>query len=192
MPIFQRQSVILGPWHRPLWDTKTQKRIEAVVNAPRRTNVNLRLLCTFLTKPYFIHCTDYLRRTKYNDEAFMTAKKVITSDDVLTMIQTCRFALRLMPLPMVDALFWAILCPIVKKCQFLASHSLMISVSRKNYSPREEEALEIICGFFVYGRQFCLITDHEPLTSNLLPLFLVHRRGSQRNALFLAGYTIMT
>lgn len=134
--------------------------------------------------------------TKHCDEVFMTVKKLIRSDKVLTHYDPN------LPLCLAtDASPYglgAVLSHIMANSEErpIAYASRSLSVSEKNYSQIEKEALGIIFGkrrfnTYVYGRQFRLITDHEPLTS----IFRLKKgianttaEGVQRYALFLAGY----
>ena len=52
--------------------------------------------------------------------------------------------------------------------------SRTLSVSEKNYSQIEKEALSLIVGIrkfhkYIYGRHFTLVTDHHPLTALFSP-----------------------
>ena len=78
----------------------------------------------------------------------------------------------------------------------IAFASRTLSVSERNYSQIDKEALAIIYGIqkfhkYLYGRKFVLITDHKPLTSILGPkksVSAVAAARLQRWSLLLAAY----
>ena len=52
----------------------------------------------------------------------------------------------------------------------VAFASRTLSSSKRNYAQVEKEALSLIYGYpYLYGRQFTIVTDHKPLTTNLGP-----------------------
>lgn len=124
----------------------------------------------------FTHCTTYWRRTTSGIRQKTVTKPLrpLKSSShqmqylrIPIMIQTYLCVLRPTPL-----LIGAVLSHIMPNCEErpIAYASRSLSTSEKNYSQIEKEALGIIWGVkrfntYVYGRQFRLITDHEPLIS---------------------------
>ena len=78
----------------------------------------------------------------------------------------------------------------------IAYASRTLSKSEKNYAQIEKEALAIVFGIkrfhqFLYGRQFCLITDHKPLVTIFGPQSGIPPIAAaclQRWALILSSY----
>ena len=78
----------------------------------------------------------------------------------------------------------------------IAFASRSLSKAERNYAQIDKEALATVWGVkkfhnYLFGRNFTLLTDHEPLTSIFHPsksLPAVTTARLQRYALFLAGF----
>ena len=91
--------------------------------------------------------------SKACEEAFQKLKELLTSAKVL-----CHYDVKM---------------PLTLACN-ASSHGIEAVISHvlteKNYAQIEKEALAIVFGIkrfhkFLFGRQFCLITDHKPLVT---------------------------
>ena len=78
----------------------------------------------------------------------------------------------------------------------IAFASRTLSKSKRNYAQLEKEALALIFGIkqfhqYLYGRQFTLVTDHQPLTTILNPQKAIPSLAAarlQRWAIILSAY----
>lgn len=191
---------------------KTQKKIEAVVEAPQPTNVSelrsflgmvnyysrfLPNLSTALHPLYQL--LEKNHKWKWTEEcckSFKHIKKLITSDEVLTHydpnLPLC-LATDASPIGL-GAVLSHIMPDGTERPIAYASRSL--STAEKNYSQIDKESLAIVWGVkrfntYVFGRHFKLITDHQPLISIFSPRKGISSTSTarlQRQALFLAGY----
>ena len=191
---------------------KTQEKVDAVVNAPRPENIQQ--VRSFLGLVNYYHkflpnlatTLNPLNRlleqgkpwkwTAECEEAFVSVKKLIASDIVLTHYDPER------PLRLacdassvgVGAVLSHVMEDGSERPIAFASHTL--TKAERNYSQIDKEALALVWGvktfhLYLFGRHFTLVTDHEPLTSIFnpkkgIPAMTVARL--QRYALFLAGF----
>ena len=130
------------------------------------------------------------------DKAFKTAKRMVTSDQVLAHFQTD------VPLKLVcDASPYGIGAVLshtypdgMEKPIGFASRTL--NSAETNYAQIDREALALVWGIkkfhhYLYGRHFVLETDHKPLTAIFRPDRTVSVTAAarlQRYAVFLSGY----
>ncbi|KAK3100621.1 hypothetical protein FSP39_022706 [Pinctada imbricata] len=191
---------------------KTQKKIEAVLNAPVPTNVTelrsflgiVNYYARFLPNMSAVLHPLYQLLQKgctwnWSDDCQKSIEKIkelITSDEVLTHYDPD------LPLSLAtDASpfgLGAVLSHTMPDGSErpIAYASKSLSPAEKNYSQIEKEALGIVWGVkkfntYLFGRHFRLVTDHQPLTSIFSPSKGISNTSAarlQRYALFLAGY----
>ena len=191
---------------------KTQEKIEAVVNAPRPENVSqvrsflglvnyynrfLPNAATVLNPLYRLLEKD--RKWKWTEQcerAFKEAKRLITSDQVLTHYNPSlpvKLACDASPTG-IGAVLSHVMPDGAERPVAFASRSL--TQTERKYAQIDKEALSIVWGVkkfhvYLYGRHFTLITDHKPLTAIFHPEKGVPAMTAarlQRYALFLAGF----
>ncbi|XP_061192328.1 uncharacterized protein LOC133200561 [Saccostrea echinata] len=135
--------------------------------------------------------------TKECQEAFEEAKRLVTSDQVL-----CHYDPNLPIRLACDASpfgLGAVLSHVLKHGteHLTAIASRTLNKAERNYSQIDKEALKIVFGVkkfhtYLYGREFTLITDHQPLVSIFNPkkgISVTSAERMQRHAIFLSGYT---
>ncbi|XP_041376823.1 uncharacterized protein K02A2.6-like [Gigantopelta aegis] len=191
---------------------KTQSKIEAVVKAPKPENVSQ--LRTFLGLVNYYNrflkdvstvlhpLYELLRRDKpwvWSDqceEAFCAVKALITSPEVLTPYNPnlpIRLTCDASPVGL-GAVLSHVMDDGVERQIAYASRSL--TKAERNYSQIDKEALALIWGVkrfhtYLFGREFTLLTDHQPLVSMFHPrkgIPMTTAARLQRYALFLAGH----
>ena len=191
---------------------KTQEKIEAVISAPRPENVSQ--LCSFLGLVNYynrilpnastvLHPLHQLLEqnsegqwTEQCEQAFTVAKRMITSEKVLTHydpVLPVRLACDASPTG-IGALLSHVMPDDSESPVAFASRSL-IRTERK-YAQIDKEALSIVWGVkrfhvYLYEWRCTLITDHKPLTAIFHPEKGVPAMTAarlQRHALFLAGF----
>ncbi|XP_041376684.1 uncharacterized protein K02A2.6-like [Gigantopelta aegis] len=191
---------------------KTQSKIEAVVKAPKPENVSE--LRTFLGLVNYYNrflkdvstvlhpLYERLRRDKpwvWSDqceEAFCAVKALITSPEVLTHYNPnlpIRLACDASPVGL-GAVLSHVMDDGVERPIAYASRSL--TKAERNYSQIDKEALALIWEVkrfhtYLFGREFTLLTDHQPLVSIFHPrkgIPMTTAARLQRYALFLAGH----
>ena len=191
---------------------KTQEKIEAVVNAPRPENVSQLRSFLGLVNYYnrflpnassVLHPLHQLLEqnskwqwTEQCEQAFTEAKRLITSEQVLTHYDPglpVRLACDASPTGIGAVLSHVMLDGSERPVAF-ASRSL--TKTERRYAQIDKEALSIVWGVkrfhvYLFGRQFTLLTDHKPLTSIFHPEKGVPAMTTarlQRYAMFLAGF----
>jgi hypothetical protein len=135
--------------------------------------------------------------TKECQKAFREAKRLVTSDQVL-----CHYDPNLPIRLACDASpfgLGAVLSHVMKDGTEhpIAFASRTLNKAERNYSQIDKEALSIVFGVkkfhtYLYGREFTLITDHQPLVSIFNPkkgISVTSAARMQRHAIFLSGYT---
>ena len=191
---------------------KTQQKVQAVVKAPAPENVSqLRSWLGFVN--YYHKFLPNLaaelqplhqllqKDTKWHwgpqqEMAFKKVKSLISSDTVLTHFDPNK-KLRLAT----DASGYGIGCVLSHVMEDgsekpIAFASRTLKEAEKNYSQLEKEALSLVWGikkfmFYLEGRHFTLITDHQPLTTIFHPQKAIPVTAAariQRWALFLSGF----
>ncbi|XP_061190068.1 uncharacterized protein K02A2.6-like [Saccostrea echinata] len=192
---------------------KTKDKIKAVLDTPEPTNTTQ--LRAFLGLVNYYHkflpnlssvahpLHKLLEKevkwqwTKECQEAFEEAKRLVTSDQVL-----CHYDPNLPIRLACDASpfgLGAVLSHVLKDGTEhpIAFASRTLNKAEKNYSQIDKEALSIVFGVkkfhtYLYGREFTLITDHQPLVSIFNPkkgISVTSAARMQRHAIFLSGYT---
>ena len=191
---------------------KTQEKIEAVVNAPRPENVSQLRSFLGLVNYYnrflpnassVLHPLHQLLEqnskwqwTEQCEQAFTEAKRLITSEQVLTHYDPglpVSLACDASPTGIGAVLSHVMLDGSERPVAF-ASRSL--TKTERRYAQIDKEALSIVWGVkwfhvYLFGRQFTLLTDHKPLTSIFHPEKGVPAMTAarlQRYAMFLAGF----
>ena len=104
------------------------------------------------------------------EEAFVKAKELVTSDQVLchhSPVKPIRLACDALPFGMGAVLSYTFEDGTQRPIAF---SSRTLTKTERNYSQIDKEALAIIFGIkrfhtYLYGRHFTLITDHQPLLS---------------------------
>ena len=140
------------------------------------------------------HCISFFGRTNEQDKAYMEAKHLLTTSQVLTHYDSSK------PLRLAcNASPYGVLSHVVDtdKEQPIAYASRSLSAAERKYSQLDKEALAIVFGVtrfhqFVYGRVFMLYSDHKPLIHILNEAKSVPVMASgrlQRWALTLSGYS---
>ena len=196
---------------------KTTDKTAAVVNAPRPQNVTEVRSFLGLVNYYHkflpnlattLHPLNQMLESNYQwdwtdrcEEAFQKVKVMIASDLVLTHYDPklpLQLACDASPVG-IGAVLSHVMPDGTERPIAFASRSL--SKAERNYAQIDKEALATVWGVkkfhnYLFGRNFTLLTDHEPLTSIFHPsksLPAVTAARLQRYALFLAGfdYTIM-
>ncbi|XP_056008456.1 uncharacterized protein K02A2.6-like [Ostrea edulis] len=191
---------------------KTQAKIDAVINAPKPTNVSeLRSFLGIVN--YYARFLPNLSSTLYPlhqllskekkwewtpkcDRAFLDIKRMKTSEEVLTHYnpdQPVRLACDASPYD-IGCVLSHVMDDGSERPIAYASRSL--SAAEKNYSQIDREALGIVWGVkrfntYLYGKHFTLLTDHKPLVSIFHPEKAISTTSAarmQRYALFLSGY----
>ncbi|KAL6469072.1 hypothetical protein MHYP_G00225960 [Metynnis hypsauchen] len=136
--------------------------------------------------------------TKQCDEAFQKAKKMVTSDTVLTHYDSE------LPLKLVcDASPYGIGAVMSRVMNDgserpIAFASRSLTAAEKNYAQTDHEALSLVWGVkrfnqYLFGKEFTLVTDHQPLVSIFNPqkgVPLTAAARMQRWALFLGGHRL--
>ncbi|XP_044175358.1 uncharacterized protein K02A2.6-like [Acropora millepora] len=192
---------------------KSQKKIEAVVNAPSPQNVNQlrawlgfvnyyhKFLPNFATELQPLH--SLLKQDipwHWNTEqetAFSRVKSMVASDTVLTHYDPEK-ELRLAT----DASAYGLGCVLSHVMpdgseQPIAFTSRTLNDAEKGYPQLQKEALSIVWGvkqfqYYLEGRPFTLLTDRKPLTTIFHPHKEISATASariQRWALFLSGFS---
>ena len=191
---------------------KTQEKIEAVVSAPRPENVSqfrsflglvnyynrfLRNASTVLHPLHqLLEQNSEWQWTEQCEQAFTEAKRLITSEQVLTHYDPAlpvRLACDASPTG-IGAVLSHVMPGGSERPVAFASRSL--SKTERKYAQIDKEALSIVWGVkrfhvYLYGRRFTLITDHKPLTAIFHPEKGVPAMTAarlQRYAMFLAGF----
>ena len=191
---------------------KTQEKIEAVVSAPRPENVSQLRSFLGLVNYYnrflpnastVLHPLHQLLEqnsewqwTEQCEQAFTEAKRMITSEQVLTHydpVLPVGLACDASPTG-IGAVLSHVMPNGSERPVPFASRSLTKTESK--YAQIDKEALSIVWGvkrfhIYLYGRWFTLITDHKPLTAIFHPEKGVPAMTAarlQRYALFLAGF----
>lgn len=191
---------------------KTQEKIEAVVSAPRPENVSQlrsflglvnyynRFLPNASTVLHPLHQlleqNNEWQWTERCERAFTEAKRMITSEQVLTHYDPAlpvRLACDASPTG-IGAVLSHVMSDGSERPVAFASRSL--TKTERRYAQIDKEALSIVWGVkrfhvYLYGRRFTLITDHKPLTAIFHPERGVPAMTAarlQRYALFLSGF----
>lgn len=191
---------------------KSQKKVDAVVNAPRPENVSqVRSFLGLIN--YYQHFLPNLstllqplhkllekgskwKWTPECEDAFVQAKKLITSEEVLAHYDPQR------PIKLeCDASPYglgAVLTQVMEDNteRPIAYASRTLTKTEKHYSQIDKEALALIWGvkkfhIYLFARRFTLRTDHKPLTAIFNPAKVIPATTAarlQRYALFLAGF----
>ena len=197
---------------------KTTDKTAAVVNAPRPQNVTEVRSFLGLVNYYhkflpnlatILHPLNQMLESNYQwdwtdrcEEAFQKVKVMIASDLVLTHYDPklpLQLACDASPVG-IGAVLSHVMPDGTERPIAFASRSL--SKAERNYAQIDKEALATVWGVkkfhnYLFGRNFTLLTDHEPLTSIFHPsksFSAVTAARLQRYALFLAGfdYTLST
>ncbi|XP_036815479.1 uncharacterized protein LOC118943635 [Oncorhynchus mykiss] len=191
---------------------KTQDKIEAVVQAPRPQNITEVRSFTGLINYYrrflpnlsavlqplnqLLEKNRTWRWTEQCENAFLEAKRLITSEQVLMHYDPE------MPVKLAcDASPYglgAVLSHTLKDGSErpVAFASRTLNDAEKNYSQIDKEALALVWGVkkfhaYLYGKRFTLVTDHQPLLSIFSPkkgIPAMTAARLQRYALFLASH----
>lgn len=191
---------------------KTAEKIEAVVNTPKPENVSQvrsflglvnyynRFLPNAATVLHPLHQLLEQDRewewTEHCEKAFNEAKRLITSDLVLTHYDPSlpvKLACDASPTG-IGAVLSHVMPDGTERPVAFASRSL--TKTERKYAQIDKEALSIVWGvkkfhIYLYGRRFTLITDHQPLTAIFHPekgIPAMTAARLQRYALFLAGF----
>lgn len=191
---------------------KSQKKVDAVVNAPRPENVsqvrsfiglinyyqhflpNLSTLLQPLNK--LLEKGSSWKWTPECEKAFVQAKKLITSDEVLAHYDPQRpIKLECDASPYgLGAVLTQVMEDNTERPIAYASRSL--TKTEKHYSQIDKEALALVWGVkkfhtYVFARRFTLRTDHKPLTAIFSPTKAIPATTAarlQRYALYLSGF----
>ncbi|XP_034157776.2 LOW QUALITY PROTEIN: uncharacterized protein K02A2.6-like [Pangasianodon hypophthalmus] len=134
--------------------------------------------------------------TKQCTEAFREAKRLVMSDTVLTHFdphKPLKVACDASPYG-IGAVLSHVMSDGTERPIAFASRSL--SAAEKNYAQIDREALSLVWGVkrfnqYLYGNEFTLVTDHQPLVSIFSPqkgVPLTAAARMQRWALFLGGH----
>jgi hypothetical protein len=191
---------------------KTKEKIEAIVSAPQPEDVSslrsflglvnyyhkfLPNLATVLAPlNHLLENATPWKWTTDCDKAFNEAKKMVSSEQVLTHYNPdlpLRVACDASPYGLGAVLSHTMPDGAERPIAF-ASRTL--TKSEKNYSQIDKEALALVWGVkkfhhYIYGRKFTLITDHQPLTAILHPekgIPALSAARMQRYALILAAH----
>ena len=191
---------------------KTQEKIEAVVSAPRPENVSQLRSFLGLVNYYnrfmpnastVLHPLHQLLEqnsewqwTEQCEQAFTEAKRLITSEQVLTHYDPAlpvRLACDASPTG-IGAVLSHVMPDGSERPVAFASRSL--TTTERKCAQIDKEALSIVWGVkrfhvYLYGRRFTLITDYKPLTAIFHPEKGVPAMTAarlQRYAMFLAGF----
>ncbi|PIK47183.1 hypothetical protein BSL78_15953 [Apostichopus japonicus] len=189
-----------------------QDKIEAIMRAPRPTNVSelksflgivnyygkfVENLASKLHPLYTLlqHKSEWSWSNEC-EQAFMYVKTVLTGDKVLIHYDPTKTLVL-----SVDASPYGLGAIISHKLSDgterpIAYASRTLSSAEKNYAQIDKEGLAIIFGLkkfhlYLYGRKFTLVTDHQPLTRIFGPKSAIPPLAAarmQRWALILAGY----
>ena len=192
--------------------TKTQEKIEAVVNAPRPENVSQLRSFLGLVNYYnrflpnastVLHPLHQLLEqdsewqwTEPCEEAFTEAKRMTTSEQVLTHYDPALPVGRACDASStgIGAVLSHVMPDGSERPVAFAFRSL--TKTERKYAQIDKEALSIVWGVkrfhvYLYGRRFTLVTDHKPLTAIFHPKKGVPAMTAarlQRYALCLAGF----
>lgn len=191
---------------------KSQDKIDAVLKAPKPTNVPQLRSFLGLVNYYHkflpnlatvLHPLNTLLQTKVTwkwtnscDMAFKSAKELITSERVLTHYNPD------LPLRLAcDASPYGIGAVLSHKMpdgseRPIAFASRSLCAAEKNYAQIDREGLSLVWGVkkfnqYLYGKRFTLITDHQPLVAIFNPRKSIPAMTAarlQRWALFLGGH----
>ena len=191
---------------------KTQEKIEAVVNTPRPENVSQLRSFLGLVNYYnrflpnastVLHPLHQLLEqnsewqwTEQCEQAFTEAKRMITSEQVLTHYDPglpVRLACDASPTGISAVLSHVM--PDGSERPVAFAYRSLTKIERK-YAQIDKEALSIVWGVkrfhvYLYGRRFTLITDHKPLTAIFHPEKGVPAMTAARlqcHAMFLDGF----
>ncbi|XP_057202332.1 uncharacterized protein K02A2.6 [Triplophysa rosa] len=134
--------------------------------------------------------------TKQCERAFQEAKKLVMSDTVLTHFdphKPVKLACDASPYG-IGAVLSHVMSDGTERPIAFASRSL--SAAESNYAQIDREALSLVWGVkrfnqYLYGKEFTLVTDHQPLLSIFSPqkgVPLTAAARMQRWALFLGGH----
>ena len=191
---------------------KTTDKTAAMVNAPRPQSVAEVRSFLGLVNYYhkflpnlatILHPLNQMLESNYQwnwtdqcEEAFSQVKVMIASDLVLTHYDPdlpLQLACDASPVG-IGAVLSHVMADGTERPIAFASRSL--SKAERNYAQIDKEALATVWGVkkfhnYLFGRNFTLLTDHEPLTSIFHPsksLPAVTAARLQRYALFLAGF----
>ena len=191
---------------------KTTDKTAAMVNAPRPQSVAEVRSFLGLVNYYhkflpnlatILHQLNQMLESNYQwnwtdqcEEAFCKVKAMIVSDLVLTHYDPnlpLQLACDASPVG-IGAVLSHVMADGTERPIPFASRSL--SKAERNYAQIDKEALATVWGVkkfhnYLFGRNFTLLTDHEPLTSIFHPsksLPAVTAARLQRYALFLAGF----
>lgn len=191
---------------------KCHEKVQAVLKAPRPQDVSqLRSFLGFVNYYHrflpnlamVLHPLNELLQagrkwvwTRDCEQAFKEAKKLVTSDTVLTHYNPSlpvRLACDASPYGI-----GAVMSHIMDDCSErpIAFASRSLTKAEKNYAQIDKEALSLVWGVkrfnqYLFGREFTLITDHQPLMSIFSPQKGVPMTAAarmQRWALFLGGH----
>ncbi|XP_039602322.1 uncharacterized protein K02A2.6-like [Polypterus senegalus] len=191
---------------------KCQDKIQAVLMAPQPQNVSqLRSFLGFVnyynkflpnlaTVLYplneLLQAGKQWKWSKECENSFQDAKRLVTSDTVLTHFNSS------LPIKLAcDASPYgigAVMSHVMEdgSDRPIAFASRSLSAAEKNYAQIDREALSLVWGVkrfnqYLFGREFILVTDHQPLTSIFSPQKGVPATAAarmQRWALFLGGH----
>ncbi|KAJ8346761.1 hypothetical protein SKAU_G00281620 [Synaphobranchus kaupii] len=192
---------------------KAQDKIDAVLKAPQPENVSQlrsflglvncyhKFLPNLSTVLHPLHCLlEVGKKWKWSkdcEQAFKTAKQLVTSDEVLTHFDPS------LPLRLAcDASPYGIGAVLSHRMpdgteRPIAFASRSLNPAERNYAQIDREGLSLVWGVkkfnqYLYGNHFTLITDHQPLVSIFNPRKCVPAIAAarlQRWALFLGAYT---
>ena len=190
---------------------KTEEKIDAVLEAPQPTNITQLRAFLGLINYYHrflpnlstvVHPLNQLlsskkrwKWTRHCQKAFDSAKRLITSELVLTHYDPSlplRVACDASPYG-IGSVLSHIMPDGEERPIAYASRSL--NPAERNYAQIDKEALALVWGvkkFYMYlwGRHFTLVTDHKPLTSIFSPDKTISPAAAarlQRYAAFLSG-----
>uniref|UniRef100_A0AAV2LVS7 ribonuclease H n=2 Tax=Knipowitschia caucasica TaxID=637954 RepID=A0AAV2LVS7_KNICA len=191
---------------------KCKEKINAVMKAPQPQDVQqLRSFLGFINYYHrfmpnlstVLHPLNELLQaerkwkwTKECEQAFQEVKRLVTSETVLTHYDPSlpvKLACDASPYG-IGAVMSHVMRDGTERPIAFASRSL--SSAEKNYSQIDKEALGLVWGVkrfnqYLYGREFTLVTDHQPLVSIFNPHKAIPMTAAarmQRWALFLGGH----